>query len=469
VPVILGADNPQCLVPEVQKKVSLFTLVLNLVTGILSGFVAPKFGHMSDRYGRKKLMAIASCGGVLAEIVTILAAKYPDVISYKWFILGSVFDGLTGSFTTGSLLGHSYTSDCTPPSKRGVSIGYLHAALFTGLAFGPLLAGYFVKWTGSLLSIFYVVLGCHIFYITYIILVLPESLSKKKQALARERYAQEQEAVSATSGSWIGSLITANPLAPLKILWPLGPGSSLKLRRNFLALSLIDMIILGAAMGSMTVILLYSKYTFGWGNFESSRFISLVSMVRVLVLMGIFPIVNYLVRIRPAARRRRESGITVMETNSGADELDVWLIRIALLSDVVGVTGYIFARSEALFVLSGCITAFGGLGSATIQAAITRHVPADRVGQLLGAIGLLHAFSRVLAPIMFNGLYAATVDTFPQAIFVLLSSIFILALLASLLVRPHGKTQFILVIAEHDADIIHSVFERSSRAEFAFA
>lgn len=440
-PVILGDDNQQCLIPEVQKKVTLFSLTLNLVTGILSALVAPRLGHASDRYGRRRLMAVASCGGILAEAITIVAAKYPDMFSYNWMILGAFFDGLTGSFTAGSVLSHSYTSDCTPPSKRGPSIGYLHACLFTGLAFGPLLAGYFVKWTGSLLSIFYVTLACHVIFIFFMLFVLPESLSKKRQKLAREKYAQEQEALErGSSRTWITSLRKSNPFEPLKLLLPRGAGASSRLRRNLVSLALIDMILLGAAMGSATVIILYSEHNFGWGTLESSRFISIVSLFRVFVLMGIFPVVNYIFRTRPAARRRRESGIVVMETNAGADELDVWLVRFALLSDVAGVTGYIFAPSGGIFVLCGVVTAFGGLGSATVQAAITKHVPSEQVGQLLGAIGLLHALSRVLAPIALNGLYYGTVDTFPQAIFVMLASLFGCALLGSTLVRPHGES-----------------------------
>ncbi|OLN88131.1 putative membrane protein [Colletotrichum chlorophyti] len=435
-PVVLGADNPQCLIKEVKQRVSMFTLAINLLTGILSAITAPKLGHLSDRYGRKKLLALASCGGVVAELVVILCANFPWTFHYNWLLLGAVADGLTGSFTAGGVLINSYTSDCTPPSQRGVRIGYLHACLFTGLAFGPLLSGYFVVWTGSLLSVFYVTMGCHIFFILFVGLVVPESLSTKRQMRAREKHALDQESVMDKPWSRIKA---ANPLAPLRILWPTGPGTSSRLRLNIIALSFTDMILLGAAMSVGTVLLLYSESpeTWGWGTLESSRFISAVSMVRVVGLLVVLPGINYVFRVRPAAYRRRVSGISIVESNNGADTVDCWILRFALLSDVTGALGYLFARTEAVFVLSGMVTAFGGLGSATIQAAITKHVPADQVGQLLGAIGVLHALSRVLGPIAFNTLYYATVGVFDQAIFVLLSSLFGLALAASFMVRPN--------------------------------
>lgn len=493
-PVVLGADNPQCNVPSVQKEVATFTLVLSVLTGVLSALTAPKLGSLSDRYGRKRLMVVASCGGVLNEIITILAARFPEAVDYNWLILGAFFDGLAGSFTAGSLLSHSYTSDCSPPSRRGVNIGYLHACLFTGLAVGPLLAGYFVKWTGTLLSIFYVTLGCHVFFIAFVYLAAPESLSKKRQKLAREKHRAEQaaaaERLQATllpgflsrtaagsraaadtagfvvgsragraSPTWLTALLSANPLAPLRILAPGGQGNA-ALRWNIVLLAAIDTIILSTAMAAGTVTVLYSEYMFDWGTLEASEFVSVTSFVRVVVLMCLFPLVNYVFRVRPMRRRHRKqweadadararaaagtgaeaassSSSVVVETNAGADNLDVWLIRVALSSDLVGLIGYILVRTPGLFVACGIVTAFGGIGSAVIQSAITKHVPAERVGSLLGALGLLHALGRVFAPILLNGLYAATVESFPQAFFVLLASLFGLALLASLFVRPH--------------------------------
>jgi hypothetical protein len=159
-------------------------------------------------------------------------------------------------------------------------------------------------------------------------------------------------------------------------------------------------------------------------------------MVRVIVLMIIFPIINYYGRTRPAARRKAAG---IVERRVGADKLDIWVLRIALISDLVGAIGYTLARSEGLFFSAGMVTAIGGLGGATSQAIITKHVPSERVGQVLGAIGMLHALARVLGPLMFNGLYAATVKTFPQAIFVLLAAIFGVALTSAFFVKPHGK------------------------------
>lgn len=458
-PVVLGGDNPQCNIPDVQQKVATFGLVLSIIAGVLSSYTAPKFGSLSDRYGRKKMLALASAGGVIAETITIFTARFPDTIHYHWLFLGCVFDGLGGSFTAGSVLSHAYTSDCTPPSKRGVAIGYLHACLFSGLAFGPLIAAYFIKYTGSILSLFYVTLGCHVFFIICVGFVIPESVSRRQQLLARKKHVEDTRERDEQSRQWVAAYLarpgnnyfsspkyanwlaairSANPFEPLKALAPKGLGNA-RARRNLILLAVTDMVILGATMSSGQVTLLYSEYMFGWGNFETSEFMSLVSLVRVVVLLCLFPIVNYVFRILPARRRRRESGTAKVESIAGADDLDVWILRFAVLSDVLGVTGYIFARTPALFTTSAVITAFGGMGSATIQSMVSKHVPAERVGSLLGAIGLMHALSRILAPMLLNGVYAATVKTFPQAVFVVLTSLFALVFVLTFMVRPHGR------------------------------
>ena len=442
-PVALGSDNPQCNIPAVQRDAATFMLVMNLCTGILSAFVAPMLGHMSDRYGRRRLLAVASLGGLLSELVTIMCAKFPQTFDYRWLVLGSIFDGLTGSFTAGSILAQAYASDCTPPSKRAVTIGYLHACLFGGLAFGPILAAYFVEWTGSLLSIFYVVLGCHSFFIVFIAFVMPDSVSKKRRKAAQEKWKEERdsrnELAAHRRSHWLWALSAVNPFAPLKSLWPTGPGTSLRLRINLVALGINDFVVLGCAMAVGQVLLLYTEFMFDWGNLETSRYVSVVSMVRVVILMGLLPAVNYVFRVRPARRRSVATGVIAVDRNTGADRLDVWLLRVALISEIVGCVVFIGARHELLFFGGGVLTAFGGLGSATIQAALTKHVPAERVGRLLGAVGMLHAFARVVGPFLFNGLYAITVASFPQAIFILMVSLFVIAFLASFAIRPFGK------------------------------
>lgn len=444
-PVLMGGDNPQCRsIPEVQALATRFTLYITIITGAFSAIMSPKLGALSDRYGRLKILCIASGGATLGEIITILAATYPEQMSYNWLLLGAACDGLCGSFTAGMAITHAYAADCTAPPKRAVAFGYFHACLFSGIAIGPLIAAFLVRTTDSLISTFYFALAVHAFFILFVFFVVPESLTKKRQALARERHHSELLAYNTALGSqdlgWQVMLRRANILAPLKILYPTGPGTSGKLRANLILLSAVDTIIFGVALGALTVVVYYCGYQFGWDTAQISVFTSIVNSFRVTALVVVLPLLNYLVRTRRANRQRRESGFAVPEPNSGSDNLDLWIIRSAVCFEIVGYGLYATVRTGPLFVVAGMLAALGGVGSPTLQSALTKHVPHDRMGQLLGATGLLHALARIVCPLVFNLIYAGTVATFPQAVFVVLSSYFVLGFILSWGIRPHGKS-----------------------------
>lgn len=431
-PVILGIDNPQCQTPEVQSRVSRFTLYGNLIVGILSAVTTSKIGSLSDKYGRTKLLAFSMVGSLLSEVVFILAATFPVAIPVQWLFLGFFFDGLFGSFTAAMALTHAYSTDCTPPSKRNVVFGYFHGCLYAGIGIGPVIAGVITKTSGQIITIFYITLACHCFFTLFVLFIVPESLPKAKQLVARQKMAYVEAAEASTTASGFASIpgfLRASLLGPLAVLYPSGEGSSSALRRNVVLLAATDTIMFGVAMGSITVVIIYSGFMFKWGTFESSVFVSVVNSLRVTVLLFFLPLISRIIRGPRSTAIRR---------GSGADRLDLSLIRSAIFFDLLGYIGYITARTGPLFILAGAITSLGAMGSPTLQAALTNHVPTDQIGQVLGAMGLLHALARVVAPTIFNLIYSVTVAKCPQVVFIALASVFGFAFALSWFIRPYG-------------------------------
>ncbi|KAI4192673.1 MAG: hypothetical protein LQ348_003074 [Seirophora lacunosa] len=433
-PVVFGVDNPQCQIPAVQSRVSTFTLYGNVITGLLSAVTSPKLGSLSDRYGRTRMIAFISSGMLVTEVITVLAASMPETFSVNWLLLGFVCDGLSGSYVASMALTNAYVSDCTPPDKRAVAFGYFHSVLFTGVAIGPLLAGYLVKWTGSLVSVFYYALVAHAFFALFVFLVIPESLTKERQLAAREKTGNDKAGKKRYSDvSWSNYAKTTlrqyNFLAPLKVLRPAGPGSNSAVRRNLITLAAVDTIMFGVAMGSMTVVIIYSEYAFGWGTFETQIFVSVVNVCRVTNLLVLLPSISRLIR---GPRNSATMG------KSGSDRLDLYIIRAAIFFDMLGYVAYAIVRAPNLFILSGALASVGGMGSPTLQSALTKHVPPEQTGAVLGAAGLLHALARVAGPLVFNSIYSATVGKFTQTVFVCLSSTFFLAFVLSWFIKPHA-------------------------------
>ena len=427
-PIMFGSENPQCRDPVVQARVATFQLYSSLLSGIFAAIVSPHLGALSDRIGRKRVIAFATMGTFVLEIMTIVVGTYPDTVSVYWILVGYLLDGLCGSFTTSMALSFAYASDCTPPERRNVAFGYFHGTLFTGIAIGPILAGYLIQVTGNVVVCFYFAVGCHVFFILFLLIAIPESVSKERQEHARERY--QFSILGSEYSSYWKMLKNWNLFGPLSILWPKGEGSSFKLRKNLALLAAIDATVFGVAMGTLNIILIYAEFMFGWDAVKSSMFLSSVNICRVLALVVGLPLVTRLFR---SPVRGQHSA------HHGADRLDINVIRCAILFDMLGYVGYASVQTGALMILSGMVAALGGVGSPTLQSALTKHVPSSVTGQMLGATGLLHALARIVAPTIFSLIYRQTVHVFPRTVFVCLASTFFFVSIMTWFLKPNGQ------------------------------
>ncbi|KMU72504.1 hypothetical protein CISG_09457 [Coccidioides immitis RMSCC 3703] len=371
--------------------------------GRLAAIASPKLGVLSDGYGRTKVIALATLGAFLGEVITVLVAARPDTFSLNFLLLGATFDGLFGSFTTAVALTQSYAADCIPPERRNVAFGYFHGVLFSGIALGPLIAGYLIRFTNNVLVVFYSVLGCQALFLFCITFIVPESVPKENQEYNRRKRKIQLLGANGIRPSWKDF----NPLGllkPLSILFPPETKSTAllpekknlrKLRRNLIILSAIDTSIFGVAMGTMSVLIIYAEYMFGWGNFESSMLVSLTSSVRVLLLLVVLPTATRFVR-GPASKRSHATG---------SDMLDIVVIRISVLFDMLGYVG-----------------SNGSMGrdaSPILQSPLTKHVPADRTGSFSEHVSCTR-------------LLDMTVATVPQTVFICLAGLIFIAFLASL-------------------------------------
>jgi MFS family permease len=416
-PVVFGDDNRQCQIPEVTKMTTLFVTIGGLLSGLPSAFIAPFLGAYSDRHGRAKVLGITSLGTLMGEIITILVARRPDIFSVYWIQLGYFFEGLCGSFIASMAVSNAYVSDCTPPGKRAQAIGYIYGCVFTGMAIGPLISAELVKATGNILATFYLACAAHSLFVPFVLFVMPESLPLSRQLVAREK--------------WQTRTTKFGVFKPLKILWPTGLGTSSVLRRNLSLIAAIDTSVFGVAMGAMSVSVLYSQQMFHWGHETTQIYVSVVNICRVTILMAGLPTINRLLRGKPDPNQKH--------AHTGADNIDLGLIRVGILFDLVGYIGYSASTHGTMFIISGALAAGGGIANPTLTSALTRHVPPDATGQLLGAIALLHALARIVSPVIFSGIFYGTVEGFPQTVFVCLASLFLIAEIMSWFVKPHGK------------------------------
>lgn len=134
----------------------------------------------------------------------------------------------------------------------------------------------------------------------------------------------------------------------------------------------------------------------------------------------------------------------------GADDLEVWLIRLCPFIETIGFLCNSFAKTTGQYYAAGALTTSAGMGLPILQSTLTKHVAKEEIGALLGALSLLASLSRVVSPLVLNMLYSYTIGTCPQAIFYLLAALMFLGFLLSLGVRAHGtcKTEIWLISSE---------------------
>lgn len=131
---------------------------------------APILGALSDQFGRRKIILIATAGSAIDYVVMALAP------TLGWFFLARIIAGGTAGVLSTA---NAYIADITPPEKRAQSFGLLGAAFGIGFVIGPVLGG--VLGNIDLRLPFWVAAGCSGVNWLWGCFVLPESLKPENR------------------------------------------------------------------------------------------------------------------------------------------------------------------------------------------------------------------------------------------------------------------------------------------------
>jgi len=474
--------------PAVQRRLSELNLSISLTMGILCTLTTTFWGALSDRIGRRTPIALNMLSFVLGDLVLITVLSHPGKISYWWAVMFAACEGVFGGMTGGQSIMSAYISDCTEAGSRAGIFSMMMGIVFGGIAAGPAISSLLIEFTHNTVAPFYLTLGLHICVFVFTALLMPESLPAGKQQEARKIYvARKAEKRDATQkaihearrngrGAFRVLAIRLNILfapittvfVPLKLLAP-------RKRSNGALDWSLPALALSTALYSMPLSVInvkmqYAQLKFGWNAVQLGNLMSLIGLTRIAALMVVIPLIVRVVRkphqeperespaVDPSSAEASASAFTIT-SNPGTSafskaeddewdkhkaehrlihdyKFDLLLARASITLDFCVWSGLVFTSSSTYFVI---LTVANGLGSGAnpaLSSLALMFADPKETGALMAAMGVAGILcGQIIAPIVFNGIFAASVDTFPEAFFVGGATVFFLSAVSLLFVK----------------------------------
>jgi DHA1 family tetracycline resistance protein-like MFS transporter len=327
------AASPQ----QVTLLVATYSL-LQLVT-------APFLGRLSDRVGRRPVLAFS----MAASAVAYLWLGHAGAL---WMLFGA--RALAGACAGNVAAAQAYIADVTTAENRAKGMGLIGAAFGLGFIIGPALGGFLAgdnPATANLAVPAWVAAGLSLAALAGVLTVLPESLSVERRGLARPK-----SRLAAVFGA---------------------------LRRPVLSrLILIFFLVILAFAGMESTFALWAMRQFSWGPEEVGYVFAYVGVLSAILQGGL---------------------IGRLTTRFGEERL----LRLGLALIGGGLLVLAFARGLPVLGVAVSALALGmGLVQPSLNSLISRRARAEEQGEVLGVAQSVGSLSRVLGPAAAGILFA---------------------------------------------------------------
>ena len=170
---LLGFGIVLPLLPYIAEKYQASPFTIGILGATYSFFqliAGPLLGRLSDRYGRKKLLAISQAGSAIGYLILGLSNNLPLLF------LARIIDGITGGNIS---IAQAYIADVTTKENRAKGMGIIGAAFGMGFIFGPAIGGFLAKYSYSYPGYFAMIIS--IITVILTIVTLPETVSSEQR------------------------------------------------------------------------------------------------------------------------------------------------------------------------------------------------------------------------------------------------------------------------------------------------
>ncbi|MCA9882737.1 MAG: MFS transporter [Anaerolineaceae bacterium] len=325
---------------------------------------APILGRLSDQYGRRPVLIVSTLGTFAGLLMVAFAGDL------RLLFLSRIIDGLTGGNIS---VAQAYITDITDEKNRARGLGILGAAFGLGFIIGPALSGVFsaigrstlnpavAEGSSAFLQSFnweyalpvFVASAISLFNVFQVIFTLPESLTPERRAELMEVPGR------GFSFQALQQSLTRPRIGPLLVLRVLFSSAFSMFQAAF---SLWGSLSLGLDAAGVAGVLTY------------------VGFITVFVQ-------GYLVG---------------KLSDRFSDNI---LLFWASVGMTIGLIGWAVAPSiPVLFLALIPVSGAGGIFNTVINSALTKSASRREAGGILGISASLESFTRVVGPLVGNGL-----------------------------------------------------------------
>jgi DHA1 family tetracycline resistance protein-like MFS transporter len=313
------------------------TLLL-AVYSLMQLFTAPLWGRLSDRVGRRPILAISMAASVLAYF-------WIGSATALWMLFAA--RALAGACAGNIAAAQAYIADITKPEERAKGMGLIGAAFGLGFIIGPALGGLLAgndPATADVETPAWVAAGLSFLALAGVALLLPESLPAERRGgrgAARSRFA-----------------------AILDVL-----------RRPVLSRLILTLFLVILAFAGMeSTFALWAIGQFGWGPRQVGYVFAYVGILSATLQGGL---IGRLTRLFGEER----------------------LLLCGLASITIGLLVMPVARLPAVLAVAVSALAIGmGLVQPSLNSLISRRAGPEEQGEVLGVSQSVGSLSRVLGP-----------------------------------------------------------------------
>lgn len=310
----------------------------------------PILGQLSDKYGRKKILAISLLGTALSYVLFAFAIITKNI---PLLFFSRFFDGITGGNIS---VAQAMIGDVSKPENRAKNFGMLGAAFGLGFILGPFIGGKLsdpsvVHWFTSATPFYFAAILAGINMLSVLFLVPETNKNLRQEAL-----------------TWGKSLSNIKKAMEMK-------GMSIIFLTNF--------IFFGGFTFFTTFfgVFLIQKFNFTQGNIGD-----------FFAYVGIWSVFTQAVLTRAFAKRFSEPTI----------------IRYSLIGvGVMVLTYFLPTVSWQLFLIPPFFSVCTGLTMANMNSLLSKSSPPDQRGEIMGISSSVQALAQAI-PAILSGFIAAT-------------------------------------------------------------